>query len=158
MLEFEHLIQINDLSDGSLTPLSRTQLWHGLLLRARQPDKFNPALESRIERVSETEFLRFITAGSSRFEERVLLSPMTKIASKTAGGSAAFLAESLVEIEEIKSGFLFVRFTYRRELVEDDDQVNLAEHLKSAYVQMDRDAIRQIRELANSGALETMIN
>jgi len=39
-------------------------------------------------------------------------------------------------------------------LKEDDERVNVEEHLKSAYVQMDRDAIAMIRLLAESELFE----
>ena len=43
-----------------------------------------------------------------------------------------------------------MRFTYRREL-EEDGSVDVGEHLQSAYLQTDRDAIALIRSLAESG-------
>jgi hypothetical protein len=50
-----------------------------------------------------------------------------------------------------------VRFTYRREL-EDDGSDEVGEHLKSAYLQTDRDAIALIRTLAESGLFGQSIN
>ena len=44
-MQFEHLVQVNELSDSSILKLSRKQLWQGLLGRARQPDLFLEALE-----------------------------------------------------------------------------------------------------------------
>ncbi len=53
---------------------------------------------------------------------------------------------------------MFVRFIYRRELVDTSEQVDVAEHLKSAYVQVDRDAIALIRMLAESQLFDQPIN
>jgi hypothetical protein len=67
-------------------------------------------------------------------------------------------AESEARIEEPQAGYLFVRFRYKRELNEDDERVNVEEHLKSAYVQMDRDAIAMIRLLAESELFDQSLN
>ena len=66
MLEFEHIIQVNDLSNDAIAVRSRAQLWRGLILRAQQPDKFNQSLSYSYKPLSENEFLRTTSAGESR--------------------------------------------------------------------------------------------
>jgi len=39
-MTFEHIVQINDLTKPELPVLTRFQVWEGLVLRARRPDKF----------------------------------------------------------------------------------------------------------------------
>jgi hypothetical protein len=51
-----------------------------------------------------------------------------------------------------------VRFSYERELEESNQEVDIGEHLKSAYVQADRDAIAMIRVLAESKLFEQTSN
>jgi hypothetical protein len=147
VLEFEHIIQINDPVDSSVQDLSRTQLWQGLLLRARDPGKFNSALSCRIENEFNTGFVRYVRAGEVEYREQVNLQPQDQILTRTEGRQQIH-AESTTTIEEPAAAYLYVRFCYRRELDETPDGLMLAAHLKSAYVQLDIDAIALIRMLA----------
>lgn len=158
MLEFEHLVQVNDLNNANLSPLSRESLWQGLVLRARQPERFNRSLTCTAKPLGQNEFLRTINVGSSQFCEHVVLYPQQKIHTSTIAEINQITAESLTCIEEPESGFLFVRFSYKRELAESNQQVDVGEHLKSAYVQIDRDAIAMIRMLAESNLFNQSIN
>lgn len=150
MLEFEHIIQVNDPSNGELALLSRTQLWEGLMLRARRPDRFNGSLKVTNKEYAEDEFERIIEVGDYTFHERVMLYPDERIHTQTMEEYEQIEAESITQLEEPEEGYLFVRFTYRREL-EEDGADEVGEHLKSAYLQTDRDAIGLIRSLADQG-------
>lgn len=66
MLEFEHIIQVNDLTEDDLPVLTRTQLWEGLLLRARRPDTFNSSLKVTNKEYAEDEFERIIEVGDRK--------------------------------------------------------------------------------------------
>ncbi|MAS60973.1 MAG: hypothetical protein CMQ07_07690 [Gammaproteobacteria bacterium] len=158
MLEFEHLVQVNDLNDANLTPISREALWQGLELRARNPRKFNRSLECIVKPLGHNEFLRTIKVGNSRFCEHVLLYPEQKIHTSTIAEIDQITAQSVTCIEEPESGFLFVRFSYKRELEESNQEVDVGEHLQSAYVQVDRDAIAMIRILAESKLFDQASN
>ena len=153
MLEFEHIIQVNDLSNDAIAVRSRAQLWRGLILRAQQPDKFNQSLSYSYKPLSENEFLRTTSAGESSFYERVVLTPQVKIHRGT-GDSEQISSESTAEIEEPESNSLFIRFTYKRELDDSNSEIDIGEHLKSAYVQIDRDAIAMIRVMAENNLFD----
>ncbi|MEA5097780.1 MAG: AtaL-like protein, partial [Burkholderiaceae bacterium] len=45
-MKFEHLIEINDLRNPTIAPLTRAQLWRGLVLRAEEPTWFMPHLDA----------------------------------------------------------------------------------------------------------------
>jgi len=158
LLEFEHIVQVNDLANTTITDITRTQLWRGLVLRARSPEKFNRGLQCQSEELRNNEFVRIIEAGDSKFCEKVVLTPEQEIHTHTLSELDQPHAESTARIEEPESGYLFVRFIYRRELVDTSEQVDVAEHLKSAYVQVDRDAIAMIRMLAESRMFDQPIN
>lgn len=158
MLEFEHLVQVNDLNDTNLTPISREELWQGLVLRARNPQKFNRSLECTAKPLGQNEFLRTIKVGNSQFCEHVVLYPEQKIHTSTVAEIDQIAAESVACIEEPVSGFLFVRFSYKRELDDPSHEVDVGEHLKSAYAQLDRDAIAMIRSLAESKLFDQSTN
>ena len=102
--------------------------------------------------------MRIIEAGNSKFCEKVVLTPEQEIHTQTLSELDQLQAESTTRIEEPEAGYLFVRFIYRRELVDTSEQVDVAEHLKSAYVQVDRDAIAMIRMLAESQLFDQPIN
>ena len=158
MLEFEHLVQVNDLTNSSITAITRAQLWQGLVLRARSPDKFNQGLMCKSEELRKNEFVRIIEAGNTKFCEKVTLHPEQKIHTATLAEMDQIQAESTATIEEPEAGYLFVRFQYKRELAVDTKAVDVAEHLKSAYVQLDRDAVALIRMLAESRLFDALIN
>lgn len=158
MLEFEHIVQVNDLSNSRIVVVSREQLWQGLVLRARSPEKFNSSLQCQSEDIRNNEFVRIIEAGDSKFCEKVVLKPDEEIHTSTLSELDQLQAESTARIEEPEPGHLFVRFSYKRELAVTSDQVDVAEHLKSAYVQIDRDAVAMIRMLAESRLFDESIN
>ena len=155
MLEFEHLVQVNDLSNPHITPITRAQLWQGLVLRARNPDRFNPGLSCQSDDMLGNQFTRTIRAGDSTFCEKVTLHQEDKIHTATLPDLNQLKSESTATIEEPEAGYLFVRFRYLRELIVDTDSVDVGEYLKAAYVQMDRDAVAMIRMLAVSGVLDS---
>ena len=157
MLKFEHIIQVNDPASDEIPTLTRSQLWAGLVLRARRPDKFNNGLTVTTMEYAEDEFERIIDVGEARFRELVMLYPDESIHTKTLEEFEQIEAESITRIEEQEEGYLFVRFNYRREVAE-DGSVDVGEHLKSAYLQTDRDAIALIRLLAQSGLFGQSIN
>jgi len=158
LLEFEHIVQVNEPDNDAISDISRSQLWQGLVLRARNPEKFNRSLECQLRPVGNNEFLRTINVGNTRFCEHVILYPEESIHTSTIPEMEQIEAESEARIEEPQAGYLFVRFRYKRELNDDDERVNVEEHLKSAYVQMDRDAIAMIRLLAESELFDQSLN
>jgi Acetylaranotin biosynthesis cluster protein L len=137
--------------------LTRTQLWEGLMLRARRPDRFNDSLKVTNKEYGEDEFERIIETGGLTFHERVMFYPDGRIHTETMEEYEQIHAQSTTQLEEPEEGYLFVRFSYRREL-EEDNSVDVGEHLKSAYLQIDRDAIALIRMLAESGIFGETIN
>ena len=158
MLEFQHIVQVNDPSDNNAIVITRTQLWQGLLLRARNPEKFNPALQCKSSETGTNQFVRKISAGDTQFIEQVILHPETKVLTNTLPGTDGIFAESSALIEEPEPDALFVRFAYRREIDMGTDNLNVAEYLKAAYVQLDREAIALIRMLAQSENNNATVN
>ncbi len=157
MLEFQHTVRVNDTSIDAFV-VTRSQLWQGLLLRAQSPNKFNAALLCESSDIDSNRFIRRITAGNAEFTEQVTLHPESKIETTTLPSNNNLVAESSTQIEEPEPGMLFVRFNYRRDLETSTDGVNVAEYLKAAYVQLDREAIALIRRLAKSAIDNATLN
>lgn len=151
LLEFEHLVQINDPADKRLPVMSREDLWQGLVFRARYPGHFNPAIQSELQDESELGFVRILSAGSMRLRDQVTLVPETEIRTLIDGSQQAIHAESITRIEEPEPGYLFVRFTYRRDSIAEQGGMDADAYLKSAYLQNDRDAIAQLRQMLAGG-------
>lgn len=86
------------------------------------------------------------------------MTPNLKIETCTMPGIEQIFAESSTLIEEPEPDSLFVRFSYRRDLDASENEVQIAEYLKSAYVQLDRDAVAMIRLLAQSESLNNSFN
>jgi hypothetical protein len=154
-LEFEHIVQVNDLLDRVNISLRRRELWDGLLLRARRPDRFNDALICESSEIVDNRFERRTEAGDQVFTEIVTLKPEESIITKSSWEVDANSnhAESLTQIEEPEPNFLFVRFRYKRDIPEGSSGVDIGQYLKSAYVQLDSEAISKIRMMVEQRSI-----
>ena len=153
LLEFEHIIQVNDLSNPELSVLGRDALWQGLVYRASYPDHFNPALNCRLEPDTDEHFFRYIEVGDLELRDEVTLVPMQEARTLIDGRTQAMHAESVTTIEEPAPDQLFVRFSYRRDSIGMEGGLNADAFLKEAYLQQDRDAIIVIRRMAADNQL-----
>jgi len=151
MLEFQHIIQINAPKEPHLPHMSRAALWEGLVFRSKFPSHFTPNIHCVIEEGSDSNFIRVLHFGEHVLRERVLLQHETEIHTGPADANPVMFAESVARIEEPAPGHLIVRFSYRRDSGNSDDNVDVDEYLKSAYVQNDRDAITLIRKFSLEG-------
>lgn len=156
-MKFEHLVEVNDLADPTLTPLSREELWFGLLCRAEDARPFLPGLEACtiLERDEQT-LLRELRFGQATIRDRVTLSAMewvrfdTEATAEHAGGSLT------IRIEEPQPGAFFLRFLYATSLVDSGagEDARYAAYVRSAYHQSDVDTLKVIRMIAESGRLQ----
>ena len=153
-MKFSHLVQINDPLNPLIEPLSRAQLWRGLVLRAENPLLFVLALDrfEIIER-GENTLARVLHFGNLRLRDRVVFSPMTRVyyEIEPAGDSPA--ANLTMTIEEPQPDALFVRFDYETKqdaagAPQDEFYAGIA---RQAYVKADMDTISTIRRLAAQG-------
>lgn len=151
MLEFQHIIEINDPQLAHIPALSRQQLWDGLVFRCKFPEHFTPALDCTIEQYTDDGFIRKLNFGQGHLRDRVILVDKEEIRTTPADEQQALFAQSITRIEEPAPGHLFVRFQYRRDAPPSSDSIDVAEYLKSAYVENDREAVRLLRKFAREG-------
>lgn len=154
-MNFEHLIQINDLQNPLIVVLSRDQLWQGLLHRVEDATPFLPGLESCtiVERHAE-HLLRKLDFGAAVIQDRVTLSELHWVrfdilpSAQHAGGSLT------ISIEEPEPDALFLRFAYTTSFGTNPNSEEQAyiDYIKSAYHQSDIDCVRIIRTLAAGGS------
>jgi len=150
-MRFSHLIQINDPLNPLIEPLSREQLWRGLVLRAENPLLFVLALDTfEIVRVGDNSLARELHFGRLTLRDRVDFEPMHKVRYEIEASNDSPAATLVMTIEEPEANQLFVRFEY--ETLRSDAAAPLDEFYSSfarqAYVAADIDTISAIRRLA----------
>lgn len=149
-MKFEHLLQINDPANPLLLPLTRAQLWKGLLFRVEDATPFLPGLEScRIVERHPDHLRRVLDFGAAVIHDTVTLAEAEWVrfdiapTEQHAGGSLT------ISIEEPETGILFLRFAYATsfgDVAGSEDQA-YADYIRSAYHQSDIDCVRTIREM-----------
>jgi len=148
-LNFEHLIQINDPQDPLIEPMTREQLWEGLVLRAEQPQLFVLGLDScTILSRDENTLERELHYGKATVRDRVTLTPGESVRYDILA-TAEYVGGSLtMTIEEPETTQLFLRFDYRTTLpaAATEDERQTSEIVKSAYRESDIDTVRLIRQ------------
>ena len=150
-MKFSHLVQINDPLNPLIEPLTREQLWRGLVLRAENPLPFVLALERfEILERGENSLARVLHFGGVHLRDRVSFSPMRAVRYDIEAAADTPAATLTMTIEEPQPEQLFVRFDYETlpqpgAPLEDEFYSRFA---KQAYVEADIDTIRVIRRLA----------
>jgi hypothetical protein len=152
-MQFEHLVAVNDLTAQTTSILTRAQLWQGLLLRAVEPQRFNPHIEAVtiLERSAHL-MVREIDFGNMQVRDDIELKDGSEILYRTTPGEKHAGGQLAVRIEEPQEYALFVRFTYQTPAPENTpEEIELGRYLKKMWQEMDVDAIKLIRELAEEG-------
>lgn len=161
-MQFKHLVEINDPLNPLIEPLTREQLWRGLVLRAEDPVPFVVGLDqcTVVERFHgglrrELRFGHVIVRDCVTFEPEA-----QRIRYDTQAEPDMPAAHLTVTIEEPSEGALWVRFEYdsgstalplSMDAVYDDFR-------RSAYKEADIDTISRIRQLAVEGRLDARLN
>jgi hypothetical protein len=156
-MNFQHIIQINDLQNPLIEVLTRDQIWSGLLHRVEDATPFLPGLErcTIVERHAD-HLLRELDFGAAVIHDRVTLADNHWVrfeivpSEQHAGGSLT------ITIEEPEPLALFLRFAYTTTLANNPNSEDQAyiEYVKSAYHQSDVDCVKLIRTLTASGELQ----
>lgn len=156
-MNFEHLIAINDPGNPLVVPLTRRQLWLGLLQRVDNPLLFLPGLQAftMLQRQYDSA-LRELDFGATRIRDRVTLSEEAAVHFDIEPGDTHAGGSLTIRIEEPESGHLFLRFTYNTGFGNQSGSEDAAyvEYIKSAYHQSDLDCVRIIRTLAADGTCQ----
>ncbi|HET7396064.1 MAG TPA: AtaL-like protein [Gammaproteobacteria bacterium] len=151
-MKYEHLIQVNDPNDPAIIPLTRTQLWHGLLARAERPDEFIYGLDAMRVRTRGEGFMeRELHFGSHIINDLVRFIANESV-HYSIEPSPEFPASHLhIHIEEPRPEHLFLRFSYETVTV---DGAEYEDFVKQAYFEADLDTVQRIRALAVNGLLD----
>ncbi|WP_332853888.1 SRPBCC family protein [Duganella sp. S19_KUP01_CR8] len=160
-MKFEHLIEINDPLNPLIDALSLKQLWSGLVLRAESPKLFVPHLdECVIDQRVENGFRRRLTYGKLVIEDRVVLEPMRQVRYEVAAQQDISQSSLTMTIETPTADTLYVRFQYDdgHDAATDAANAMYDDFRRSAYQESDIDTIRVLRDLAQQGRLDALLN
>ena len=149
-MRFSHLIQINDPLNPLIDPLSREQLWRGLVYRVENPLPFVLGLdECRIVVRTEYTLRRELHFGALTVRDRVTLEPMKQVRYETEAGGGIPASSLVMTIEGRSTDELAVRFQYEivRRTGDAPDEELYDAFRKQAYMEADIDTIRTIRRL-----------
>lgn len=154
-MRFEHLIEINDPSQPFLIPLSRGQLWRGLMARVEDSRGFLPGLdECRILRrqgdAAAGEVARRLRWGRVEVEDTVSYVAERRVCFDSAPTDQHGGGRLTITIEEPEPDRLFLRFLYETAHASghEAEDAGYEEYLKQAYVAAGIDTVQRIRELA----------
>jgi hypothetical protein len=150
-MKFNHLIQINDKLNPLVDPLTRAQLWRGLVLRAEVPKLFMEHLDDcRIFDKTPDGVSRELRYGNLTVCDTVTFLPLLQVHYQVPAQGEIGASNMRMRIEEPEPDALFVRFEYDMDQPEDatGEEAFYNEFRRSAYEAADIDTIRVIRELA----------
>lgn len=156
-MKFVHLIEINAADNPLIDPLSRDQLWRGLVLRAERPTLFVMALDAcEITNRSELGISRTLKFGKLIVRDEVRFLPQQQVKYHVPQQNEIPASDLTMTIEEPEAGALFVRFEYddHKEAGDDAEAEFYNNFRRDAYKESDIDTVRKIRELAMEGQLD----
>lgn len=160
-MKFDHLVEINDPLNPLIDPLTREQLWRGLVLRAEAPKTFMPWLDrcDIIDR-SDDAISRELHYGELVVHDRVTFLPQEQVRYHVPAQKDIPASTLTMTIEEPQPDAFFVRFEYDDGCIESADSPDAFynEFRRSAYQESDIDTIRIIRQMAEEGRLEGPAN
>lgn len=158
-MKFEHLVEINDLTNPAILVITREQLWRGLILRAESPKLFVDYIdECSITERSEVTMSRKLRYGELRIEDQVSFVHQEHVHYDVPAQKDIPQSSLRMSIEEPAPDALFVRFVYDSGHSAEQDAENemYNAYRRSAYEEADVDTIRLIRELAEAGRLDSL--
>lgn len=153
-MKFVHLVEINDPLNPLIEPLTREQLWRGLVMRAESPQMFVPYLDAcTITQRSEHGLSRELVYGSLTVRDDVTFAPQQRVAYSVPAQRDIPASSLVMTIEEPQPDWLHVRFEYDdgHGEAQNSEEAFYNSYRKSAYEEADIDTVRVIRQLAGEG-------
>jgi ketosteroid isomerase-like protein len=154
MITLERSLPVN--APGASSPVSRADVWRGLVLKADNALPFVPAMTycEVLERESPTRFVREIEFKGDRMRERVTLEPERKVTFERLSGPVLGTIRNL--IREDDSGQLMLSFSFELELAGvaagSAAEKEYAANMEKAYLGAVDATLAAIRRLHDDGA------
>jgi Domain of unknown function (DUF1857) len=148
LFRYEHLVRLNDAA-LPVTPLSREQVWEGLLGRVRFPDRYDPLITAlEVHFCHDGIWHRHYRRAGVDIKDRATAHDRNLVTFVTLA-PADFRSSSLsIAMEEPSPGELFLRFTYDLRGCGQIPTEEEAGVLRATYHQADLEYVRRLRELA----------
>lgn len=160
-MKFQHLIEINDPLNPLIDPLTREQLWRGLVLRAEAPQMFVPWLDRcDVLARSPLSLSRELRYGTLVVRDHVTFVPQQSVHYDVPAQKDIPASRLVMTIEEPQPELFFVRFEYDDGKNEEEQggEAFYNDFRRSAYEESDIDTIRVIRQLAGQGRFDTPLS
>ncbi|WP_298449303.1 AtaL-like protein [uncultured Marinobacter sp.] len=146
-MEFEHVVQVNDLKDSSIPDLTRKQLWDGLVLRAEAPHHFVIGLEEyELDWQDDKNLKRSLELPGIVVDDLVTFNEDQSVHYEIVPTASVPGGSLTMTIEEPEPRSLFVRFRYCARYLNDiGGEFPYDLFVQQAYIAADIDTIRIIR-------------
>lgn len=153
-MRYEHLIQINDPTHVLFPPLTREQVWTGLMQRVHAPQRFPIGPESCEVSPCEEELTlrRSVHFGALVVQDVVRLEPGRSLRFEPAAHEDMVPVQLTITLEAHppeNEQALFLRFLYESEV--DDPETDGVR--QQAWLANDRDMVRTFRHWQEGGLL-----
>lgn len=156
-MKFSHSIVINDPQNPGVAPLTRQQLWLGLVLRAQAPKLFMPHLDQcLLSDATDNTVMRALHYGNLVIRDRVTFHALQHVHYAVPAQGEIAASSLVMRIEEAQPDALSVCFEYdngNNDAADADDEM-YNDYRRAAYRAADNDTITLIRELAAQGKLD----
>ncbi len=153
-MKFEHLVEINSPGNPMIVPLTRLQLWRGLVMRAEEPTLFVPHLDAcDITERTDATIVRQLTYGTLVIQDRVTYLEQHQVRYHIAAQKEFSDSTLTMTIEEPQPDYLFVRFEYEDTSTDEGADAMYNNFRRSAYKESDIDTIHMIRQLVAQGRI-----
>ena len=142
-------------SPGTTSPISRAEVWKGLVLKADNALPFVPSMTycKVLERENDNQFIREIEFRGERMKERITLEPETKVTFERLSGSVLGTIRNF--IEESPTGDLELRFAFELELqgaaAGSQEEKAYAAEMEKAYLGAVDATLGAIRKMHDEG-------
>jgi len=147
-MNFEHLVQVNDLNEPDDFFISRSQLWEGLIWRAKQPHLFLEGIETFVLVEDRDDYLkRELHFPGFVVKDEVFLEHEKQLRYEISPDKNLSGASLTMKIEEPEKNVLFVRFIYQVKSVDEaNSSLSYDSVIQQAYVNTDLNSILLIKE------------
>ncbi|HXD05555.1 MAG TPA: AtaL-like protein [Burkholderiaceae bacterium] len=154
-MRFEHVIQVTDPGNPLVPPMSREELWAGVLARVDEPQRFPLGPDDCLLRAgaggsSRERTLRF---GALELHDEVKLEPLHRASFHPKPHAGQPPVRLTIAIEEPSAGELLLRFVYESDEVVRASEAALYSLREQAWLQHDLDMVRTLRAWQQEGCL-----
>jgi hypothetical protein len=149
-MRFEHLIEINSPATSvqmAVPPITRSQLWRGLMVRVQTPQRFPMGPESCDWQETEPGlFSRTLRFGQHVMQDEVRCTPESRLVFTPQAHGDTTPIRLTLSIEEPAPALMVLRFVYEALGEQTAEEAYYNDYRHNAWLHNDRDMVRTLRE------------